>query len=496
MQTKSMFYAGVLAVFPLLVGNALAADWPQFGYDAAHSGSNTAETTITKGNVAQLVYLYAKPVTLSSSVDSAPVYLSHVATPGGTKNLLFFLSENGKVIALDAATGSEAWSHQTSGRQPTTASPAVDPNRRFVYSYGTDGNAHKYQVGDGTEILGGGWPQPITLKPGVEKGASGLTIATSDGANHLVVVTDGYIGDGGDYQGHLVSINLASGAQHTFNAMCSDKTIHFVLKGTPGSNDCGDVRSGIWGRGGATFDAATHRVYIATGNGHFNANAGGFNWGDSVLALNVDGTGSGAGLPHDSYTPSDYQALEDTDIDLGSVSPAILPVPAASTVRHLGMQVGKDAQLRLIDLDNMSGAHAPGHVGGELQILPVPQGGRGMREQPSVWVNHADGATWLFIGNSKGLSGVELGLNGSKPVLIARWIKSGSSTSTIVANGILYNAGACAGGTCVNARDPLTGTVLWSSPPIGGLHWQSPILVDGAIYITDKNARLWKFGLK
>ncbi|MEO7063896.1 MAG: PQQ-binding-like beta-propeller repeat protein, partial [Dokdonella sp.] len=84
-----------------------------------------------------------------------------------------------------------------------------------------------------------------------------------------------------------------------------------------------------------------------------------------------------------------------------------------------------------------------------------------------------------------------------QPLLTARWTKSGSSTSAIVANGVLYNAGACSGGgTCISARNPLTGNVLWSSPTIGGIHWQSPILVNGAIYITDNNAKLWKFGLQ
>ena len=32
------------------------------------------------------------------------------------------------------------------------------------YTAALDGNVHKYQVGDGTEILTGGWPQTATLK--------------------------------------------------------------------------------------------------------------------------------------------------------------------------------------------------------------------------------------------------------------------------------------------------------------------------------------------
>ena len=500
MRTIRLFHLAPLVIALGVATAAQAADWPQFGYDATHGGYNRAETTIGAANVSQLVSTYATPPTLPATVDSAPVYAAGIATANGTRNLLFMLTSTGgtaTLLAIDTANGATVWSRQTTGRQPTTASPAIDPNRQFVYSYGVDGKAHKYRIGDGIETLTGGWPQTITLKTGVEKGASGLTIADSGSAKHLIVVTDGYIGDGGDYQGHLVSIDLASGAQNVFNTLCSDKTIHFVLNGIAGTDDCASRQSGIWGRGGATFYAATNRVYIASGNGQFNANSGGFNWGDSVLALAPDGTGSGGGMPRDSYTPTDFQSLQDSDTDLGSISLAILPVPSGSTVAHLGMQVGKDAKLRLINLDNMSGAGAPAHVGGELQNLGVPQGGGGMREQPAVWVNGTDGSTWLFVGNGSGLSGLQLGLDGSnRPLLTSRWTKSGSSTSPIVANGVLYNAGSCAGGgTCVTARDPLTGNVLWSSPHTGSLHWQSPILVDGAIYITDNSAKLWRFAL-
>ncbi len=53
---------------------ASAADWTQFGYDAAHTGYNPAETLITPANVATIVTKYS--VNMAASVDSAPVYLS------------------------------------------------------------------------------------------------------------------------------------------------------------------------------------------------------------------------------------------------------------------------------------------------------------------------------------------------------------------------------------------------------------------------------------
>jgi len=416
------------------------------------------------------------------------VYLSNVSTPSGTKNLLFALAKNGRVMAIDAATGTEVWHKTTSGTQPTTASPAIDPNRQYVYSYGIDGKAHKYQVGDGTEITTGGWPQTITLKNNVEKGASGLTIANAGGVNWLYVVTDGYIGDGGDYQGHITTINLSTGAQVVFNTLCSNVTTHF------GNGDCASRRNGIWGRGGATYDAATDRVFIATGNGPYNASTGGFNWGDSTLALAHDGTGAGGGMPRDSYTPTNFQQLEDQDIDLGSISLVIMKAPAGSAVPHVGMQTGKDAKLRLINLDDMSGAGAPAHVGGEIQLMNVPQGGSGMREQPATWVD-GSGTSWLFVGNYNGLSALTLGLDGSnRPHLTTAWQNAVSTTSPIVANGVLYAITACSGGNCIVARNPANGNVLWTSAHVAPPHWQSPILVDGVIYVMDDAGKLSAFG--
>jgi putative pyrroloquinoline-quinone binding quinoprotein/putative pyrroloquinoline-quinone-binding quinoprotein len=488
MRSSPLFLSRAVALALFCTATAAtAADWMQFGYDAAHTGYNPAETTVNASNVSTLTTLYS--ATIAAGVDSAPVYLSNVVTPGGTKNLLFALSKNGRLMALDAADGSEVWHATSSGTQPTTASPAIDAARQYVYSYGIDGYLHKYQVGDGTEITGGGWPELITRKIDVEKGASGLTIVNAGGTNWLYSVTDGYIGDGGDYQGHITTINLDTGEQVVFNTLCSN------LEGHLDYGDCTTRQSGIWGRGGATYDAGTDRVFIATGNGNFNANsANGFNWGDSTLALAHDGTGSGGGLPRDSYTPSNYQQLDDQDIDLGSISLVIMQPPAGSAIAHLGMQTGKDAKLRLINLDNMSGQGGPRHTGGEIQLLNVPQGGGGMREQPATWVD-GSGTAWLFVANSSGLSGLTLGLDGSMPKLSSVWQKSNATTSPVVANGVLYSFSNCSGGTCIVARNPATGDALWTSAHVSSPHWQSPIVVDGVVYAIDNSSKLWAFGL-
>ena len=472
--------------------SASAADWMQFGYDAAHSGHNTAETTLSAANVDRIQRRWQ--ATLTASVDGAPVYLSNVTTSGGVKDLLFLLGTNGTLMAVDAADGTVLWHHQESGQNPTTSSPAIDPGRQYVYAYGLDGYVHKYRVDNGNEVTSGGWPELITLKTNVEKVAGSLAIATSGATTYLYVVTDGYAGDFGDYQGHLTTIDLSNGDQNVFNVQCSDQTIHF----DSGANNCDwpmptdTGGSGIWGRGGATFDAGTNRVYIATGNGFFDADTFGFNWGDSVLAILPDGAPRSS-LPDDSYTPTNFQQLEDQDTDLGSTSLVILPVPAAEAGQHLGVQIGKDAKIRLIDLANMSGANVVGTTGGELQLLAVPQGGGGMSEQPATWID-GNGDTWLLIANRAGVSGLKLRFtNQHVPFLESQWSHVGAARSAVVANDVLYYAAACGSSYCMNAADPVTGDVLWtSSEHLASLHWQSPIVVNGAIYVAD-GAHLHRF---
>ena len=203
------------------VTSAHAADWLQFGYDQAHSGNNAAESgfaTVGSPSAAQWsvnVHAFGSGTAITS--DSTPVYLSNVVTPSGTKDLLFLITQNGTLVAFAASDGSVVWSHKptpfdSNPSHITTGAAAVDPNLQYVYAYGLDGNVHKYQVGDGTEITTGGWPELSTLKPNWEKGASGLAIASPPGGNnYLYHATNGYVGDVGDYQGHVTTVNLTTG---------------------------------------------------------------------------------------------------------------------------------------------------------------------------------------------------------------------------------------------------------------------------------------------
>jgi hypothetical protein len=228
---------------------------------------------------------------------------------------------------------------------------------------------------------------------------------------------------------------------------------------------------------------------VGTGNGTFDPGTG--QWSDSVLALHPDGTGS-AGGPLDSYTPTTFAQLQASDLDLGSTAPALLPTPAGSNVHHLALQSGKDAMLRLLNLDNLSGQGGPGHAGGEVGAsINVPQGGV-VVTAPAVWVNPADGSTWAFVANNNGISGFKLAIDGSgNPSLSLLWQNATGATSPIVANNVLY----CAISNRIRALSPTTGQQLWQDTQIGSIHWESPVVANGSLYIADENGFLSEYGL-
>ena len=483
---------------------ARAYDWRQFNGNSAHSGNNVLEKGIDRNNVSTLTLKFQ--ATLPAPVDGAPVLVRNVligAACGPVNcpytDLLFVTTTAGHLVGIDAQAGTVLFIKQYGPGQCkinngfstcfTTSSPAIDPSGWYVYTYGLDGYVHKVNTLLLTEDFSGGFPQLATKKAFDEKGSSALSLATSQGTTYLYMTHGGYPGDNGDYQGHVTAINLTTGAQNVFNSMCSDQAVHLnPITGSP--PNCAFPRSAMWARPGVIYDASLDRIFIGTGNGSYNGATSGTNWSETILALHPDGTGGG-GEPLDSYTPTTYQSLDNLDLDLGSAAPAILPVPPNSNVQHLAVQTGKDGQLRLVDLANLSGEDGPGHTGGEIgSVIPVPQGATVVLTQPAVWVNPADHRTWVFVANGSGISGLRLQIGDEgNPSLAPMWQVALGGTSPLVANNILYYAADGA----VRALDPTTGSGLWTSSGIGGIHWGSPIVANGKVYMADMAGHLTAF---
>jgi outer membrane protein assembly factor BamB len=469
-------------------------DWLQFGRDPQHTGCNVDEESVTRDNVATLKQLFQ--IELPEIATGAPVRLTDVVTTNGVHSLVFLLTQSGDLVALDALTGAPIWTkhnpagpcrvNKVAGLCTTSSSPVIDPNRKYVYAYGLDGYVHKYQVGTGDEVVENGWPEVVTVKPFHEKGSSSLAFAVAkSGVAYLYAASSGYPGDQGDYQGHMTTINMVDGTQRLFNVVCSNENVRFL---EPPAHDCPDARGAIWGRAPGVYEPDTDRLLTATGNGPFAPSS--HNWGDTVLALRADGTGAN-GDPLDTYTPTNFQQLEDTDWDLGSSVPAILPTDSESAVRHLGVQAGKDGILRLLDLDNLSGQGKIGQSGGELKQVLTPQHGA-VPTTPAVWVNPADRSVWVFVATANGIAGFKLlfGADGV-PDLKWLWAKAPGGSSPIVVNNILYYASD----HDMRALAPTTGDQLWHDTSIGFIHWESPVLVDGVLYISDEGKNFTAYSL-
>ena len=122
------------------------------------------------------------------------------------------------------------------------------------------------------------------------------------------------------------------------------------------------------------------------------------------------------------------QTLQNNDLDLGSTNVLILP-NGTSKYAHLALLSGKDATLRLINLDNMSGQGAAETVRGEITSVALQTGGE-VQNPISLWINPADNATWAFIVSpSNGINSVHIVVDGSgKPTIVPVWSQAGGGS--------------------------------------------------------------------
>ena len=393
------------------------ADWREFDYDSQRSGVGPADTGITASDIGSL---RSRVVHIDGTVDSSAVEVSGVAIDGRVRDVVVVTTTYGKTIALDPGTGRRLWeftprdiASYVGSSQVTTASPIIDPDRRYVYATSADGYIHKLAIASGHEL----WSTRVTFDPTREKLAAALNIS----GNQVVVTTGGYYGDTPPYQGHVATIDRGNGRiLHVWNSLCSNR--HHLID-PPGSCPASD--SAIWARAGAVIEPGSGRILVATGNGPFN---GSTDWGDSVLELTSDA----ARLLH-NWTPSDESQLNASDADLGSTAPALLPELGGY---RLAVQGGKDHHLHLLNLDRLDGTRggAGPQLGGELEDIDSP-GGAEVYTAPAVW-SHA-GRPYVFVADDSGTAAYTVRV-GSRPRLVSIWQNGTGGTSPVLAGGLLY----------------------------------------------------------
>ncbi|HEY1883140.1 MAG TPA: PQQ-binding-like beta-propeller repeat protein [Candidatus Cybelea sp.] len=474
--------SSAFAIVFLMTGlPARAVDWPVFGFDPARSSFNSSERALTVGNVHRLRERWQIAFGAGLVADSTPIFLNRVRIGRSHRPMLYQTTTSGVTFGIEALSGRIVWKFATHGPKYTRSTPAADPSGAAIYAPGVDGKVHKLDAATGREVRSAGFPARVSHMPNTEADDAPLNVANG----YVYATTSAYNDDDAlPYLGHVVGVSLTSGEERVFNSLCSK--VHKL----PEPHFCRQQRSGIWSRGSAVVDpdsSMNGRIYVSTGNGDFNANTGGHNYGDSVLALAPDLSDL-----YGSYTPTDYQQLQERDLDIGSTSPTLLPRQPSSTTPLMLAQGGKDGVLRLVDRASLPG------VGGELQMLNLPSA---LFSTPAVWTDASNNA-WIFMGFPSVVQAYRLETSASGvSQLVGIWQNAAGSTvlgtSPVVANGIVFVAfnGQI---VALNAR---TGSELWSSATsssgktIGSVHWESPIVVNGWVYCSDHNGSLTAYAL-
>jgi PQQ-like domain len=332
--------------------------------DNARTGQNLEEVTLTPANVSKSQFgkLFSQPV--DGFVYAQPLWAPLVTIGGSKHNVAYVATENNSVYAFDADTSQKALWHVSLGtpvpaadtgdttdlvpQLGITGTPVIDPttNTLYVVAETKDGGGayshrlHALDLATGAEKFGG----PVTIHPsvpGTGGNSSGGTVAFSPIdhfqrpalllAGGVVYVPFGSNGDmdPGISHGWVVAFGASSLTQGM--AYCT----------SPDGN-----MASLWSSGGGIAVDSSGTLYFETGNGSFDANTGGSDYGDSVVKL------SAAGKVLDYFTPYNQETLSDNDVDLASAGLVLLP-DQTGPVAHELIATGKPGWLYVVNRDDM-----------------------------------------------------------------------------------------------------------------------------------------------
>ena len=344
-----------------------------FHNDNARTGANLNETVLTPANVNSTRFGKLLGYDIDGQAYASPLYVPAVQIPGvGSRNVVFVATEHDSVYAFDAdgLTSAPLWhrSFINPAAGITTVSPndvgeccditpeigisgtpVIDPATGTLYvvaktkevSGGTTTfvqRLHALDITTGAERSG----SPVVIQatvPGTGQGSVGgqltfLSLRENQRpalllSNGVVYIPFGSHGDQQPYHGWVLGYD-ATTLQQTM-AYCA----------TPNNEG-----AGIWMAGAGAAADADGNLYVVTGDGSFDANAGGKNFGDSYIKLSP----SGAVL--DYFTPHDQGTLDNGNIDLGAGGIVLLPDQPGTHPRML-ISAGKNGTIDLIDRDGM-----------------------------------------------------------------------------------------------------------------------------------------------
>jgi hypothetical protein len=370
--------------------------------DNLRTGLNNHETILNLNNVNPTSFgkLFTDPV--DGYVFAQPLYLSHVAIPSrGFHDLVFVATEHDSVYAFDAESGALIWHDTFINPQagittvPTgdvgsnifpeigiTGTPVIDASAGTLFVVATTKEARP----DGIHYVQR--LHALDVATGVDKLSPPVIGDTKfDGTNYIYVSGPSVPGFGDGSVGGRVFFNALRESQrpgllllngtvyigwashgdhgpyHGWVLGYTASTLQPVSGAIFNTTPNGGL-GGIWMSGAALAADAQGNIYFATGNGTFDVNTGGIDYGDSMVRLS---TQSGLSVA-DYFTPFDQDSLNNTDTDLGSGGVLLLPDQPGKH-RHLLVQADKQGIIFLVDRDNMG--HFNSTTDNIVQELPA-----------------------------------------------------------------------------------------------------------------------------
>lgn len=512
--------------------------------DMGRTGRNTTETILTPDNVSSGNFGRLYSVPLDGQAYAQPLYMSSVQMGAKSYSVVFVATEHDSVYALDSNNdGATLWqaslldtAHGASTGATTDpesdtgcpdvdgpeygimGTPVIDPTTNTLYvvslTYENDypvQRLHALDVTSGNEKFGG----PVTIQatvPGTGAGSSNGYVSfdpkwSNQRPGLLLLNGNVYISwaahcDDSPWHGWVMGYNAATLAQTG------------VLVTTPNGTAGGIWMSGA-GLAADNVGSSAPRMFVPTGNGSFDSNG---DYGDSILRLNLL---NGIQVA-DSFTPSNEDALNNADADLGAGGVMVLPddLPG-SAYAHLALQLGKppifsdpNATMFLFNRDSLGGYNASGNnVVAQVGALP------GLWGTPSFWNNNI-----YFWGYNDALRQYSLTFNNGQPQLMLTATSHDNeyspentnhflgSTSSISSNGssngIVWTDDWRSGGQTslltqvLYAHDAANvSTTLWSSAQNAdrdsagpAQKWAVPTVADGKVFLA-ANDQLNVYGL-
>jgi fibronectin type 3 domain-containing protein len=344
-----------------------------FHNDNARTGANLNETVLTPGNVNATRFGKLQSYSLDGVAMASPLYAPAVTIPGqGVHNVVYVATEHNSVYAFDAdglittplwrvsfinpAAGITTVSPSDVGEccdiTPEigiTGTPVIDSSTGTLYVVAktkevSGGNTnfvqrlHALDIATGAEKFGG----PVVIQatvPGTGVGSSGGQLTFLPQRHNqrpalllskgVVYIAFGSHGDQQPYHGWVIGYDAAT-LQQTM-AYCATAT---------------GEGAGIWIAGSGVAADAAGNLYFVTGDGSFDANSGGVNFGDSYVKIDP------TGRVLDYFTPHNEDTLDLGNIDLGAGGVVLLP-DQPGVHPHMIVSAGKNGTIDLIDRDDM-----------------------------------------------------------------------------------------------------------------------------------------------